>query len=105
MRRNAEQLLRMRDMVELTTFLKERLFDVYIDKSPSAKSVLESGFFGSAGGIDKEVYQADALVRDACAIKITPETLKTYSKEWEDKVRVSLMLCRHNIGINNVQTG
>jgi hypothetical protein len=92
MQKNAAQLLKMRDMVELTTFLKERLFDVYIDMSPSAKSVLESGFFGSAGGIDKEVYKADALVQDACAIQITPGTLKAYSKEWEDKVRVCALL-------------
>ena len=55
MQKNAQTLLGMRDMGALTTFLKERLFDVYIDKAPSASSLLESGFFGSAGGIDKEV--------------------------------------------------
>jgi len=88
MQKNAEQLLKMKDMLELTTFLKDRLFDIYIDKTPSANSLLESGFFGSAGGVDKEVYKADALVQDACAIQITPEMLKTYTKEWEAKVRV-----------------
>lgn len=86
MQKNAEELLKMKDMVELTTFLKERLFDVYLDKSPSANSVLESGFFGSAGGIDKEIYKADALVQDACAVEVTPETLKAYTREWENKV-------------------
>ena len=41
---------------------------------------LESGFFGSSGAsIDKEVYRADMLVQDACAVKITPELLKTYT--------------------------
>ena len=89
MQKNAESLLGMKDMAELTTFLKERLFDVYIDKNPSASSKLESGFFGSAGGIDREIYRADALVQDACAIKIIPETLKTYATEWEEIVRVS----------------
>jgi len=88
MQKNAAQLLQMTDMAVLTTFLKERLFDVYIDKAPSASSVLESGFFGSAGGIDKEIYRADALVQDACAVKITPAMLKTYAAEWEEKVRV-----------------
>ena len=87
MQKNAEKLLEMKDMAVLTTYLKERLFDVYIDKSPSASSVLESGFFGSAGGIDKEVYKADALVQDACAIKISSQTLKQYTSEWEEKTR------------------
>ena len=88
MQKNAENLLGMSDMLTLTTFLKERLFDVYIDQAPSSNSLLDSGFFGSAGGIDKEVYRADLLVQDACAIKITPQSLKTYSIEWEEKQRV-----------------
>lgn len=96
MRQNARRLLEMKDMADLTTFLKERLFDVYIDKSPSATSMLESGFFGSAGGIDKEVYRADALVQDACAIKITPELLKMYSSEWEIKTKVSSQISVNN---------
>src|SRR5262245_13427369 len=45
MQKNAETLLGMKDMATLTTFLKERLFDVYIDKAPSQNSILESGFF------------------------------------------------------------
>ena len=88
MQKNAETLLGMSDMLTLTTFLKERLFDVYIDQAPSSNSLLDSGFFGSAGGIDKEVYRADLLVQDACAIKITPFSLKTYTTEWEEKQRV-----------------
>ena len=73
MQKNAEALMGMNDMSTLTTFLKERLFDVYTDKAPSASSILESGFFGSTGGIDKEVYRADMLVKDAVAVKATPE--------------------------------
>jgi chromosome segregation ATPase len=75
----------MQDMGQLTTFLKERIFDVYIDKQPSQKSILDAGFFGSGG--DTEVYQADRLVQDACAVKITPEMLASYKSEWEDKLR------------------
>ena len=88
MQKNATKLLEMKDMAALTTYLKERLFDVYIDKAPSASSVLESGFFGSAGGIDKEIYRADALVQDACAVEVTAEILQTYAIEWEEQTRV-----------------
>ncbi|KAK6002455.1 hypothetical protein QM012_002093 [Aureobasidium pullulans] len=87
MQRNAQTLLGMKDMVQLSTHLKERLFDVYIDKSPSATSILESGFFGSTSGTDKEVYRADELVRDACAVVVTPETLAAYTSEFEEKSR------------------
>lgn len=86
MQKNAAALLEMKDMVALTTFLKDRLFDVYIDQAPSAGSILESGFFGSSGAsIDKEIYRADQLIKDACAVKITPAILKTYAAEWEEK--------------------
>jgi hypothetical protein len=89
MQKNATTLLGMNDMAALTTFLKDRLFDVYIDQAPSAGSILESGFFGSSGSsIDKEVYRADHLIQDACAVKITPELLKTYTLEWEEKTRL-----------------
>ena len=89
MQKNASALLGMTDMVALTTFLKDRLFDVYIDQAPSAGSILESGFFGSSGAsIDKEVYRADHLIQDACAVKITPDLLKTYTLEWEEKTKL-----------------
>jgi hypothetical protein len=87
MQRNRDTLLKMNDMSALTNFLKEKIFDVYIDKNPSAMSLLESGFFGSSGGSDKEVYRADEMVQDACAVKITPEILKVYTAEWEEKNR------------------
>jgi hypothetical protein len=88
MQKNAETLLGMKDMGTLTTFLKERLFDVYIDKAPSASSILESGFFGSTGGVDKEVYRADMLVQDAVSVKVTPEMLQQYTAEWKEQQRV-----------------
>lgn len=88
MRKNAKTLLDTKDMSHLTTFLKEKIFDVYIDKSPSAHSILESGFFGSAGGSEKDVYHADDLIRDACAIEISPETLARYTSEFQEKTRI-----------------
>lgn len=88
MQKNATTLLGISDMQQLTVYLKDKLFDVYIDKDPSQGSLLESGFFGSSSSsIDKEVYRADQLVTDACAINITPETLKMYTTEWEEKTR------------------
>ncbi|KAI2632354.1 RabGAP/TBC [Hypoxylon sp. NC1633] len=88
MQKNASALLAMSDMAQLTSFLRDKLFDVYVDQSPSAGSILENGFFGSSSSsVDKEVYRADQLVRDACEVKITPELLKSYSAEWEEKTR------------------
>ncbi|KAH6621109.1 rab-GTPase-TBC domain-containing protein [Chaetomium sp. MPI-SDFR-AT-0129] len=88
MQKNASALLALTDMAQLTTFLKDRLFDVYIDASPSSNSILENGFFGSSSSsIDKEVYRADQLIRDACEVKITPDMLKAYQVEWEEKTR------------------
>ncbi|KAI0407058.1 RabGAP/TBC [Xylaria palmicola] len=88
MQKNASTLLGMSDMSQLTTFLKDKLFDVYIDQSPSAGSILENGFFGSSSSnLDKGVYRADQLIRDACEIKLTPELLKAYAMEWEEKTR------------------
>ncbi|OSS50007.1 hypothetical protein B5807_04884 [Epicoccum nigrum] len=88
MQKNAETLLGMKDMATLTNFLKEKLFDVYIDKAPSANSILENGFFGSTSGIDKEIYRADQLVKDAVAVQVTPEMLKGYTAEWKEQQRV-----------------
>ncbi|KAG6010260.1 hypothetical protein E4U21_007309 [Claviceps maximensis] len=91
MQKNATTLLAISDMQQLTTYLKDKLFDVYIDKNPSQGSILENGFFGSSSScMDKEVYKADQLVRDASEIKITPETLKTYTTEWEEQRKAEL---------------
>ena len=88
MQKNATALLGMTDMGQLTNFLKDRLFDVYIDASPSAGSILENSFFGSSSSsLDKEVYRADQFVQDACEVKLTPELIKAYTAEWEEKTR------------------
>ncbi|KIW62348.1 hypothetical protein PV04_10529 [Phialophora macrospora] len=83
MQKNVATLLGMQDMQSLTNFLKEKIFDAYIDAAPSSKSILESGFFGSSGGSENEVYRADLLVQDACAVKLTPDMLNRYREEWE----------------------
>ena len=86
MRKNCNVLLETTDMSALKTFLNERLFDVYIDAAPSANSILESGFFGfTGGGTDKEIYRADFLVQDACAVHIPPEDLKAWTTDYETR--------------------
>ena len=85
--RNVQTLLGMDDMLAITNFLKERLFDVYVDQTPSSKSILESGFFGSSGGTDTEVYRADLIVQDACSVRVSPEDLNKYRVEWEEMAR------------------
>ncbi|MCJ1400862.1 GTPase-activating protein [Xylographa trunciseda] len=88
MQKNADMLLSMLDMSALKVFLNERLFDVYIDQAPSANSIMESGFFGNSGGMEKEVYRADLLVQDACAVKVTPDLLKAYTGDYETRIRL-----------------
>jgi len=87
MQKNVETLLAMNDMQALTNYLKEKLFDAYIDSSPNSKSILESGFFGSSGGSENDIYRADLLVQDACSVKLTPEMLTRYTSEWEEKTK------------------
>ncbi|KAF8252458.1 RabGAP/TBC [Wilcoxina mikolae CBS 423.85] len=81
MKQNAEKLLSL-EFDSLGPFLKEKLFDVYIDPHPSPSSVMEAGFFGNGG--EKEVYRANNLISDAMTIKISQEVLDTYEHEWED---------------------
>ena len=88
MQKNKSALLGLQDMSALKIFLNERLFDAYIDAAPSANSILESGFFGNSGGSDKEVYRADLLVQDACAVKVTPEVLEGYTSDYETRLRL-----------------
>ncbi|KAK1810964.1 hypothetical protein LTR12_014680 [Friedmanniomyces endolithicus] len=93
MRRNREVLLGMQEMSALCGFLKEKLFDVYIDSAPSASSLLDSGFFGSVSGggggaMDKVVYRADEMVREACEIEVSEAQLAEYAREWEEAQRV-----------------
>lgn len=84
MRNNAPHLLGL-EFDTLGPFLKEKLFDIYIDATPSASSVMEAGFFGNGG--EKEVYRGNDLIADACAVKISQELLDRYEKEWEEQER------------------
>ncbi|RDW81090.1 putative GTPase activating protein (Gyp5) [Aspergillus mulundensis] len=109
MRRNADALLAMKDMTPLTTFLKDRLFDVYIDKQPTPSSILESGFFGSSGAADKEIYRADIMVHDACDILLDQATISAYTAEWEEKERAErereaeLSQLRHTVSVQSAR--
>ncbi|KAK5073161.1 hypothetical protein LTR64_000431 [Lithohypha guttulata] len=87
MQKNVDSLLAMNDMQALTNQLKERIFEPYIDTTPNSKSILESGFFGSSGGSENDIYRADLLVKDACSVQLTPEMLMRYTTEWEEKTR------------------
>lgn len=88
MQKNAKSLLALQEMSALKTFLNEKIFDVYIDSTPSASSILDSGFFGSSGGTDKIVYKADELIQDACSVNITPEAIKHYTVEYETRTKL-----------------
>jgi len=84
MGKNAETLIGM-GFDTLGPFLKERLFDVYLDTTPSATSVKEAGFFGNGG--EKDFYRANQMVQDACTIKITQDMLDRYEREWDEIMR------------------
>jgi len=84
MRKNAPKLLET-EFDTLVPFLKERLFDVYIDLAPSTSSVMEAGFFGNGG--EKEIYRANELISDAVGIKISQENLERYEREWDEAER------------------
>ncbi|KAI5818274.1 putative GTPase activating protein [Pyronema omphalodes] len=84
MKQNAEKLLTM-EFDTLGPFLKEKLFDVYIDPSPSSSSIMEAGFFGNGG--EKDIYRANDLISDAMSIKISQEMLDRYEQDWEEHER------------------
>ena len=88
MQKNAKSLIALQDMSALKTFLNEKIFDVYVDSTPSASSILDSGFFGSSGDADKIVYKADELIRDACSVILTPETIKQYTEDYENRTKM-----------------
>ncbi|KAF8433310.1 rab-GTPase-TBC domain-containing protein [Terfezia claveryi] len=84
MTKNSEALIG-KDFESLGPFLKEKLFDVYLDGTPSATLLKEAGFFGNGG--EKEVYRANLMVQDACSVKVTREMLLKYEVEWTEAER------------------
>lgn len=84
MKQNTDKLMTL-EFDALGPFLKEKLFDVYVDSTPSLSSVMEAGFFGNGG--EKEVYRANDMISDAMAVKITPETLDLYERDWDELER------------------
>ncbi|KAI5787632.1 rab-GTPase-TBC domain-containing protein, partial [Peziza echinospora] len=85
MRKNADILLE-KEFEALGPFLKEKLFDVYLDANPSAGLVKEAGFFGNGG--EKEIYRANMMVQDACSIKVSRDMLLKYEAEWTEAERI-----------------
>ncbi|KAF3187964.1 GTPase-activating protein [Orbilia oligospora] len=85
MKKNEAALRQIDNLEALLPFLREKLFDAYIDKNPSANSLKEAGFFGNGG--EKEIYKANELVRDACDIVVTPEMLHKYTVDWVEMDR------------------
>lgn len=102
MTKNADALLG-KDFESLGPFLKEKLFDVYIDVAPSATLLKEAGFFGNGG--EKDVYRANTMVQEACSVKITREMLIRYEAEWVDAERIKRVneLEIENLKHNNAQ--
>ncbi|KAK9379862.1 rab-GTPase-TBC domain-containing protein [Kockiozyma suomiensis] len=91
-RKNEEAIVQL-EFDALVTFLKDGLFDIYVDaeakKLDSNHSRRPSSLFRSAtrssnGSTDDSFYRVNDLVADAYAIKILPETLKKYEHEYEE---------------------
>ncbi|KAF3932584.1 Carabin [Dactylellina cionopaga] len=101
MKKNEAALRQIDSLEALLPFLREKLFDAYIDKNPSAHSLKEAGFFGNGG--EKEIYKANELVRDACDIVVTPEMLHKYTVDWVemDKREVEEMLEKEALKTQN----
>ncbi|KAF3925700.1 Carabin [Arthrobotrys entomopaga] len=101
MKKNEAALRQIDSLEALLPFLREKLFDAYIDKNPSASSLLEAGFFGNGG--EKEIYKANELVRDACDIVVTPEMLHKYTVDWVemDKREMEEMLEKEALKTQN----
>ncbi|KAF3910644.1 Carabin [Orbilia brochopaga] len=101
MKKNEAALRQIDSLEALLPFLREKLFDVYIDKNPSANSLKEAGFFGNGG--EKEIYKANELVKDACDIVITPEMLHKYTVDWVemDKREMEEMLEKEALKTQN----
>ncbi|KAK6345637.1 GTPase-activating protein [Orbilia javanica] len=102
MKKNEAALRQIDNLEALLPFLREKLFDAYIDKNPSANSLKEAGFFGNGG--EKEIYKANELVRDACDIIVTPEMLHKYTVDWVemDKREMEEMLEKETLKNQNL---
>ncbi|EWC47639.1 hypothetical protein DRE_03259 [Drechslerella stenobrocha 248] len=102
MKKNEAALRQIDSLEALLPFLREKLFDAYIDKHPSPNSLKEAGFFGNGG--EKEIYKANELVKDACDIVVTPEMLHKYTVDWVemDKREVEEMLEKEALKTHNM---
>ncbi|KAJ8102595.1 rab-GTPase-TBC domain-containing protein [Lipomyces tetrasporus] len=84
LRRNADAVVNL-EFDALVYFLKNGLFDVYVDSESSTKHTNKapSIFKGSSSSQSQETtYRVNELVADAYAVKILPATLKKYEAEY-----------------------
>ncbi|KAK9367089.1 rab-GTPase-TBC domain-containing protein [Lipomyces kononenkoae] len=85
LRRNADAIGNL-DFDALVNFLKNGLFDVYIDSESSNKQHRTPSIFrGSSSNHSQEAtYRVNELVADAYAVKILPAALKKYEAEYNE---------------------
>ncbi|KAK9341660.1 rab-GTPase-TBC domain-containing protein [Lipomyces starkeyi] len=86
LRRNVDAIVNL-EFDALVNFLKNGLFDVYIDSESSTKHYHKtpSIFKGSSSSQSQETtYRVNELVADAYAVKILPAALKKYEAEYNE---------------------
>ncbi|KAK9373211.1 rab-GTPase-TBC domain-containing protein [Lipomyces chichibuensis] len=86
LRRNVDAIVDL-EFDALVNFLKNGLFDVYIDSESSVKHYHKtpSIFKGSSSNQSQETtYRVNELVADAYAVKILPAALKKYEAEYNE---------------------
>ncbi|KAK9451571.1 rab-GTPase-TBC domain-containing protein [Limtongia smithiae] len=70
----------------LVTFLKDGLFDAYVE--PKAHRTASSIFRGTPNEV---TYRVNELVADAFRVKIAPEKLQKYEKEYDEQHRAEVL--------------
>ncbi|KAK9462051.1 rab-GTPase-TBC domain-containing protein [Lipomyces oligophaga] len=92
MKKNADSIIAL-EFDTLVNFLKEDLFDAYVDIEATQATPYKAAvpFFvkgAITSTISEVVYRVNDLVADAYEIKIVPETLKKYEQEYIELHRV-----------------
>ncbi|KAK9474311.1 rab-GTPase-TBC domain-containing protein [Dipodascopsis tothii] len=85
MRRNADAIMQL-DFDALLHFLKDRLFDVYLDGEQTVQH--KAGLLSRTQSSTEPVYRVNEFVADAYSVKILPATLKKYETEYSELHRV-----------------
>ncbi|KAK9477670.1 rab-GTPase-TBC domain-containing protein, partial [Lipomyces japonicus] len=89
-RKNADAIVRL-EFEELLNFLKNNLFDVYLDPASSNNKQKPTSFILSRNNSHSEnAYRVNELVTDAYAVKLLPSTLQKYEAEHVEIHRAEL---------------